>query len=83
MVFLGGRSTLSRRDALLLLIGATCMHLFTTIFPLSDSSIIINTHLHHDHAVLGGVDTEPLPPPPDKIVQNGRGQGKRCYVEEE
>ncbi|THU97610.1 hypothetical protein K435DRAFT_965404 [Dendrothele bispora CBS 962.96] len=70
---LGGRSTLSRRDALLLLIGATCMHLFSSVFPLystslsSPESIIITTN--HIHEAASGPEMDPLPPPPDELVK--------------
>ena len=61
--------SLSRRDTTLILLGALCMHLFSTVFgssfQLSNSSIVINTHLdqYHDRPNL-----EPLPPPPEPPV---------------
>jgi hypothetical protein len=42
--------TLSRRDAILILIGAFSMHFFTSLAPLTDitsHSIVINTGVHH------------------------------------
>ncbi|KIY71392.1 hypothetical protein CYLTODRAFT_435285 [Cylindrobasidium torrendii FP15055 ss-10] len=54
----------SRRDAVLLMVGATAMHLVSSFLPghpTADSSIIINTHLKHVHDTP---DTEPLPGPP-------------------
>lgn len=52
---------LSRRDAVLVMLGAACMHLFSTAFSFSvsdASSIVINTH-------YSSPDLEPLPPPPE------------------
>lgn len=53
MIFRHG--SLSRRDAFLLLIGASSMHiwsmLFSTSMAPSDQSIVINTHLQHNDEV--------------------------------
>ena len=58
------RHSLTRRDAVLVIIGATLMHLFSTAFsPFAThtSSTVINTYIDHDNPA----DTHPLPPPPD------------------
>ncbi|KIK98644.1 hypothetical protein PAXRUDRAFT_823616 [Paxillus rubicundulus Ve08.2h10] len=38
---------LSRRDAILILIGAFSMHFFTSLAPLTTHSVVINTGVHH------------------------------------
>ncbi|KIJ67844.1 hypothetical protein HYDPIDRAFT_83773 [Hydnomerulius pinastri MD-312] len=40
--------TLSRRDAILILIGAFSMHFFTSLAPLTSHSIVISTGFHHE-----------------------------------
>src|SRR5262249_5041448 len=59
--------TLSRRDTLLILLGALSMPIFSSLFnsPL-DRSIVINTHLGRYHQNLPNF--EPLPPPPEPPV---------------
>jgi hypothetical protein len=58
--------TLSRRDTILIFLGALCMHAFSTVFNFeSSSSIVINTHLGQYESKP---DLEPLPPPPEPPV---------------
>jgi len=59
---------LSRRDTVLILLGALCMHVFSSIFnpPFESSpSIVINTQLDQFHETP---NFEPLPPPPEPPV---------------
>ncbi|TFK33086.1 hypothetical protein BDQ12DRAFT_448647 [Crucibulum laeve] len=61
------RHALSRRDAFLILLGASSMHIWSLLFRQvpSEQSIVINTHLMHDQP---GTDQAALkaavPPPP-------------------
>ncbi|TFY81617.1 hypothetical protein EWM64_g2389 [Hericium alpestre] len=64
----------SPRDAILVLVGAASMHLFTLLFaPMSErSSIVVNTHLteHSEHAHVnfhGPADSPDLPLPPNPL----------------
>ncbi|KIK51000.1 hypothetical protein GYMLUDRAFT_409790 [Collybiopsis luxurians FD-317 M1] len=64
------RHLLSRRDTVLLLLGASLMHLTSLFFsPLTSSSatesnLVINHHAHIPDS-MNRVDLDPLPPPPD------------------
>lgn len=66
------RHTMSRRDALLVLLGASLMYIFSVLFMThTTDSIIIDTHLHN--APLP--DLEPLPPPPDPFKLHVHNEG--------
>ena len=58
--------TLSRRDTLLVLLGAVSMHVFSSFFaaPFDRSAVVINTHPQFHHPP----NLEPLPPPPEPPV---------------
>ncbi|KAF5368301.1 hypothetical protein D9757_010526 [Collybiopsis confluens] len=64
------RYLLSKRDIILLLLGATCMHLTSLLFfpSSSETSVVIDHHIPiHD---TGSVDLDPLPPPPEYLQLN-------------
>ncbi|KAI0321189.1 hypothetical protein OF83DRAFT_1237812 [Amylostereum chailletii] len=63
--------TLSPRDAILILLGAACMHIYSYIFPSTEPSIILNTHLSSDLQDLQPPRDYPDPPAarPDDTAQ--------------